>query len=117
MRFGTGGVAAGVVSGAAGLASAMLADMIRFRVPDDLSLPQVSGTTECPNINYERKRGQSPAECSFWISLRPGIPPRLCVNFMPLQKLISRKGAKQSLRRKADRQLQCVPFDHAILAL
>src|SRR5258706_10453217 len=36
MRFGTGAAAAGVV----GLASAMLADMFRFRVPDDLFLPQ-----------------------------------------------------------------------------
>ena len=39
MRFGTGGVAADAVSGATGLASAMLADMIRFRVTNDLSLP------------------------------------------------------------------------------
>jgi hypothetical protein len=30
----------------AGLAFAMLADMIRFRVPDDLSLPQSFGTTD-----------------------------------------------------------------------
>jgi hypothetical protein len=59
MRFGTGGFAAGVASGAAGLASAMLADMIRFHVSDDLSLPQASGITECPNINYELKRGQT----------------------------------------------------------
>jgi hypothetical protein len=32
IRLGTGGVAAAVVSGAGGLASEMLADMIRFRV-------------------------------------------------------------------------------------
>src|SRR5882762_8324210 len=35
MRFGTGAAAAGVV----GLASAMLAAMFRFRVPDDFFLP------------------------------------------------------------------------------
>ena len=34
IRLGTGGVAAAFVSGAADLASEMLADMIRFRVAD-----------------------------------------------------------------------------------
>jgi hypothetical protein len=43
--------------------------MIRFRVPDDWSLPQASGITECRNINYERKCGQLQAEFSFPISV------------------------------------------------
>lgn len=42
MRFGRGAAAAGVF----GLASAMLADMIRFRLPEDLVLPPDSETTD-----------------------------------------------------------------------
>ena len=70
MRFGTAGVVADTVSGVVELASAILADMIRFRVPDDLSLPQSFGTTECPNINYERKRGQC------WVDVRRALACR-----------------------------------------
>lgn len=42
MRLGTGADAAGLF----GLAAAMLADMIRFRLPEDLVLPPDSGTTD-----------------------------------------------------------------------
>ena len=52
IRLGSGGVAAAFVSGAADLASAILADMIRFRVADVSWL----STTD---ISDEWKAGQS----------------------------------------------------------
>ena len=52
IRLGSGGVAGAFVSGAADLASAILADMIRFRVADVFWL----STTD---INDEWKAGQS----------------------------------------------------------
>lgn len=70
MRFGTAGIVADTVSGVAGLASAILADMIRFRVPDNLFLPPSFRKTECPNINYERKRGQC------WVDVRRALACR-----------------------------------------
>jgi len=59
IRLGTGGVAAAFVSGAADLASAILADMIRFCVAD---VPWLSTT----DISDEWKVGQS------WIGVSTG---------------------------------------------
>jgi hypothetical protein len=98
MRFGMGAEAAGVF----GLAAAMLADMIRFRLPERFGYvrqtleQQVDRilTTKANMVNHLRQEG-SDLLCALSISFAPLREIRRCPNHFTQRRKESRKAQRE----------------------